>query len=251
MQSYGQFFNHKRKMAKTLTVKEKILAFLNESGIKKADFFKLTGIQSSNFKGDNIKSAPGSDMLVKILTHYPQLSAEWLLTGKGDMLKNERAQTRTPQQNPLSTQHKVTEFPPITEEYLQENIETRPDIPFDAAAGGLSVALGTVIEADCERLPLIPTFPKYDFTITARGRSMEPQFMSGDKLACLFIKESSFIQWGRAHVLDTAQGVVVKRIYDNGDSILCKSNNPEFPDFEIAKDEIYHIALVVGSIHIE
>lgn len=32
-------------------------------------------------------SQPGGDMLVKVLTIYPNLSAEWLLRGEGDMLK--------------------------------------------------------------------------------------------------------------------------------------------------------------------
>ncbi len=74
-------------MANFSTLKEKILAFLAEMGIRKVDFFESTGIQSSNFKGANVKSAPGGDMLVKILTLYPQLSAEWLMRGEGDMLR--------------------------------------------------------------------------------------------------------------------------------------------------------------------
>ena len=75
-------------MAIILTLKEKILSFLSEMGIRKVDFFEKTGIQSSNFKGVNIKSAPGGDMLVKILTLYPELSAEWLMRGEGEMLRN-------------------------------------------------------------------------------------------------------------------------------------------------------------------
>ncbi len=34
---------------------------------------------------------------------------------------------------------------------------------------------------------------------------MEPEFHSGDEIACRFIVEPSFIQWGRPHVLDTTQ----------------------------------------------
>lgn len=75
-------------MATFLTLKEKILSFLSEMGIRKVDFFEKTGIQSSNFKGINVKSAPGGDMLVKTLTLYPELSAEWLMRGEGGMLRN-------------------------------------------------------------------------------------------------------------------------------------------------------------------
>ena len=41
-----------------------------------------------------MQSQPGGDMIVKVLTLYPQLSAEWLLRGKGEMLiNNESGQT--------------------------------------------------------------------------------------------------------------------------------------------------------------
>ena len=104
---------------------------------------------------------------------------------------------------------------------------------------------------DCEQLPIIPFFPKYDFTIIVRGESMEPEYKSGDELACLIIGESSFIQWGRTYVLDTAQGIVVKRVFDGSGDLLCKSNNPDYPDFKIPKEEVFHMALVVGSIRIQ
>lgn len=195
-------------------------------------------------------------MLVKILTIYPELSAEWLMTGQGEMLKSNRSKvndthTLHGDSHPIANS-KVTEIVSIKQEKNQDiPSETRPRIPFDAAAGSLSMALGSVSDSDCEQVPVIPTFPRYDFTIIARGESMEPQYMSGDELACLFIKESSFIQWGRAHVLDTAQGIVVKRIYDHGMSITCKSNNTAYPDFDIPKEDIYRIALVVGYLRIE
>lgn len=176
------------------------------------------------------QSKPSYGLLKKICS-IENISTEWVISGTGDMIGSSSDKT------------------PSSE--IQLKTETKPRIPFDAVAGSLSVALGSVTNADCEQIPIIPTFPRYDFTIIARGRSMEPQYLSGDELACRFITETSFIQWGRAHVLDTSQGIVVKRIYDNGDSILCKSDNPGFPDFSVLKTEIYHIALVVGYIRIE
>ncbi len=77
-------------MANFSTLKEKILSFLTQMGIRKSDFFESTGIQPSNFKGANVKSAPGGDMLVKVLTAYPELSAEWLMRGEGSMLRGQK-----------------------------------------------------------------------------------------------------------------------------------------------------------------
>lgn len=76
-------------MENFLTIKERILSFLDVMNIKKVDFFESTGIQSSNFKGKNMMSQPGGDMIVKVLTLYPSLSAEWLMRGEGDMLRHD------------------------------------------------------------------------------------------------------------------------------------------------------------------
>lgn len=127
---------------------------------------------------------------------------------------------------------------------------TRPRIPYDAAAGTLTEAVYGVTEYECEQVPVICVFPKYDFTIRITGRSMEPEYYAGDEVACMKINEARFIQWGRVHVLDTTQGVVIKRIYDNGDSIICRSYNPEYPDFPIPKEDIRSFNLVVGSVRL-
>lgn len=128
--------------------------------------------------------------------------------------------------------------------------KTLPRIPYDAAAGTLTDTIDGVTEYECEQIPVICIFPKYDFTIRITGRSMEPEYLAGDEVACLRINQCEFIQWGRVHVLDTTQGVVIKRIYDKGDSILCRSYNPEFPDFTVAKKDIRSFNLVVGSLRL-
>lgn len=181
-----------------------------------------------------------SKWLEAIVENYPQYSAQWLLSGIGDMIIANHTITKEAH-NDLSIVHQRL---PRNE----KNNELRPRIPMNASAGSLSSALDGVAMRDCEMLPIIPTFPKYDFTIVARGDSMLPDLLSGDELACRFIRESSFIQWGRTHVLDTAQGIVVKRIFEKKEAILCRSNNVDYPDFIIPKEDIFHIAIVVGLI---
>ncbi|MBQ3244804.1 MAG: hypothetical protein IJB01_09395 [Bacteroidaceae bacterium] len=81
------------------TIKERIFTFLAKEGIKKTDFYQATGLPDSNFKGRNLCSQPGGDMIVKILTTYPNLSSEWLIMGRGEMLKTNCAQSYTAPQN--------------------------------------------------------------------------------------------------------------------------------------------------------
>lgn len=174
-----------------------------------------------------------SSNIEKILLAYPELSPTWLLTGGGEML----------QDGALARES-------INSDMHIERIETRPRIPLEAAAGSLSIITQSVSEYDCESFPVISRFPKYDFTIMVKGDSMEPEFCSGDEIACRFIERPSFIQWGRPHVLDTNQGVILKKIYNRPNSILCKSINKEYDDFEVPKDGVFHVALVVGSIRL-
>ena len=146
-----------------------------------------------------------------------------------------------------------TSLHPNIQKYLCDKlkqIETRPRIPYDAAAGTLTEAVEGITEYQCEQLPVISAFPKYDFTIRITGKSMEPEYFAGDEVACLRVNEKQFLQWGRVHVLDTTQGIVIKRIYDAGESILCRSYNSEFPDFSIPKENIRSYNLVVGSLRL-
>lgn len=71
-----------------MTIKEKISTFIKATGIKRTDFYNITGISASNFKGKANNSELGGDKIVKILTSYPELSPDWLLLDQGEMLRS-------------------------------------------------------------------------------------------------------------------------------------------------------------------
>ena len=70
-----------------MTIKEKILTYLDTTGKVKAEFYKAIGASPSNFKGAGKNSALSSDKIAEILTIYPDLSPDWLLNGIGEMLR--------------------------------------------------------------------------------------------------------------------------------------------------------------------
>lgn len=127
--------------------------------------------------------------------------------------------------------------------------DTRPRVDL-YARGGQNEALDGVTLAQCEQVPVVPLFPRYDFTMRITGESMLPYLHAGDEVACLRINEPTFLQWGRIHVLSTSQGIVIKKIFDAGDGIRCVSFNKDYPDFVIPKQEIYSFNLVVGLIRL-
>ena len=100
----------------------------------------------------------------------------------------------------------------------------------------------------------VPEVPNADFLIKVAGDSMMPKYYEGDLVACRFITELLFFQWGKTYVLDTSQGVMVKNIYedkDNPNNVLLVSENAEkYPPFAIPRSDIRKLALVVGSIRV-
>ena len=206
------------------------------SGLSETQFAKNLGVVQKTLNNYTRGRAPSSEILTSILEIYPEISARWLMTGEGSMLKSDGYAN---QENEVR-QHYVTSDPLL---------DYKPRIPYEAAAGTLSEVMGGVSQYHCEQLPIVQAFPKYDFTIIIKGNSMTPQYEGGDEVACKRVDDTSFIQWGRTHVLDTAQGVVIKRLYDAGDSFRCVSyNSDEYPDFLIHRSEVFGIFLIVGLI---
>lgn len=67
-------------------VKKKILLFVQSIGLSKAEIARQLGISKSNFVGEAMTSDLNVSMVIKFCQLYPQVSAEWLLRGTGDML---------------------------------------------------------------------------------------------------------------------------------------------------------------------
>ena len=72
-------------------IKERLLYFAKEQKLVMMDFYKKITVSSSNFSGKGADSALSTDKIVHILTIYPELSADWLLLEKGEMLRKNNA----------------------------------------------------------------------------------------------------------------------------------------------------------------
>lgn len=69
-------------------IRKRIIHFADTEAGGRALFMEHTGIKKGVFDPKDIDRAVGSDKISKILDSYPDLNAEWLLTGGGDMMKN-------------------------------------------------------------------------------------------------------------------------------------------------------------------
>jgi transcriptional regulator with XRE-family HTH domain len=70
-----------------MTVKERLIVYLEEKKISKSAFGKSIGV--SNAYVTSIRKSIDKDKIKSIAFNYPDLNLEWLLYGEGEMLKQE------------------------------------------------------------------------------------------------------------------------------------------------------------------
>lgn len=207
---------------------DRIETFLEINSSSTNAFARTAGLDPGNMGKMLAGKQKITDATLRKIADAHGLNFEWLKYGEGEMFNDTDAANASGDAG-----------------------DTRPRVPYTAAAGTLTSSMEGVFESQCERAPRVRNFPAYDFTIIIRGDSMEPEYQSGDEVACRRIDNTSFVQWGKTHVLDTSQGIVMKRIYNDGDKIRCVSYNKDYPDFSIAKSEVYSMNLVVGVLRLK
>lgn len=214
---------------KIMTKKERLEAIIaHYSDGKPSVFAKMIGVAPSTISSWLSRDTIDYDLL---FAKCEKLSSDWLLTGEGNMLRDDDLPVAHPVASP------------------KEGI---PLIPLSAMAGAFT-GEQTVLEYECERY-VIPAFNGADFLITVKGNSMNPTYVSGDIVACQRVPMTSlFFQWNKPYVLDTTQGPLIKRIKPGSDKqhVLIVSDNTQYDPFELPYSEIHAVALVIGIIRLE
>ena len=215
-------------------IKQNILRYLAQKGVSAYEFYKESGVTRGILQQNNGIS---EDNIARFLAYAPDVNIEWLITGEGPMLSHP---------TPPTTPTKPTSHP---------STSGIPLIPLDAVAGFPAESGGGVRLEDCERY-VIPEFENKgaNFLIRVSGDSMVPLYYSGDLLACRKITDIRFFQWGTVYVLETSQGVLVKRVQesaDHADSILCVSENSSVHHpFLLPRDDIRSLSIIVGLVRL-
>lgn len=211
------------------------MLYLAEKGVTSYEFYKASGVTRGILQQNNGIS---EDNIARFLAYAPDVNIEWLITGKGDMLRNKE----------VVTQRKAEPALPV----LENSHEGIPLIPLSAMAGAFTGET-SVMEYECERY-VIPAFKGADFLIPVKGDSMQPTYYPGDLVACQRVSLGDlFFQWNKTYVLDTKQGPLIKRVRrgSDDDHVLIVSDNAAYEPFELAKSQFYGVALVRGLVRLE
>lgn len=169
-----------------------------------------------------------SKWLEAIVENYPLYSGDWLLTGKGEMIKQDDA-ADTPT---------VSNNPSIGTPYY--------DVDF---LGGFSEIFNSQVSIPSTNI-IIKGFEKADLWCNVTGHSMEPRINHGDIIALRRCTLDD-IQYGEIYavVLDTIRTIkILRKASDPQHLRFIPINTQDYDEQEFDKERIIHIYEVVGSI---
>lgn len=205
-------------------IKQRLIEYVKLKGLTNSSFQKSIGVSGSYIQ--NIVDSIGLDKLRVISASYPDLNTDWLLTGEGDMIK----QDITKESHPAISQ----------ENYI-------PLIPISAQGGTLNDFVLSIKTSDCEKI--ISPIRGAQYAMPVNGDSMAPEYPSGSIVLLRKINEAAFIDWGKAYVLDTCNGIVIKILTpsEKDHHVRCISTNPSpiYAPFDINLENIFGIYRVV------
>lgn len=205
---------------------DRIKLYIDTKDISIAAFEKSVGMSNASFsKSLKNNGAIGTDKLENILSVYSDISPEWLLTGQGDMLKEEPS---------LSVSMNPQEGTPYY------------DVDF---LGGFDLQENS--QAMVPALNIVANIcPRAEMWCNITGHSMEPTISHGDIIA-LHKCSVEDIQYGEVYavVLDTFRTVkILRKSSTPGMLKFVPVNKEEFDEQEFSISRILQVYEVVGSI---
>ena len=217
------------------TVKDRLIAYLSEKKLSKAEFGRRIGASSAFVT--SMRKSMQPDKIERIAQEFPDLNIVWLQTGEGEMLKGS-----------------------------SERLDSSPCFDITTIQGGAGHGTGmeqittSMVDQAVGRMmaPGLPTGGNIPY-IQVRGNSMlnrkDPSISIPDG-AWVGIRAStlSTIMWGEVYAIMTTDGPIIKKVVqsDKEDCIRCVSYNEEdgFAPFDLPFTDIipplYNVLAVVN-----
>jgi signal peptidase I len=239
-------------MINLTSIKERIIYYIDYRKISITQFYKDSGVTYGVLSQ---KSKISEDNIVRFLTRYNDVNAEWLVTGKGEMLKDDVQ----PKAYPNKTDDRFVVSEPI------ENNERKLIPFFDAVTqAGTQAVVNMDAAYPAEMVDAGDFFQDATAIMAVHGESMLPDYKPGSLIAMKEVYNKRLIILGEDYVLETSEYRVIKRIQkdleDNTCWLACSTNLEIWEQgplkgrlihepFSVPIDEVRRIYLVLGQIH--
>lgn len=213
-------------------MKERLLQLADYKGLSVRAFEQECGLQRGNISNMSENGAIGSDKLSKIIDAISEVNIEWLITGKGAMLKNENtALSDTSNQQLSISQFKQKGYAPFYS-----------DMPVSAGQYGL---------VNIEQREKPESWIKYpgveaDGWFPVIGCSMEPKIHAGDIVGVKQLDRWERIDPDKVYMIITHDDRMIKHIEtDDNDNTILWAISTNFKRFPIDKNDIIRIYRIV------
>ena len=232
-------------------MKERILQFIENKQITKSKFYSVTGLSNGIL---DKKSGLTMDTVEKIYSKYPEINLEWLLTGKGEMLKPRVVDIKN-----MSKEEQIKALRQIASGGFYKKPNIVPFYESVATIGGTQLSADlSPVTAPTAYIDLGSMFPSANAAIRHFGESMR-EYPNGCILAIKKLNHLKSIIWGQNYVVETDEIRVTKKLQtckDDKNCIMAYSTNldthpngqPIHEPFPIAKEDIRNLFQVVGHI---
>ena len=199
-------------------VEDAIRLYMKSNGLREADLaesLEMTqaGVNAVLRRGFGIKTA-------KKWAETFGFNVEFLTTGHGQLMKGNQ---------------EVEAYDP----------NTVPLLPVFAQAGHMTGWSEGVDECECERV--ISPVKDVDMAVHIYGESMYPDIPNGSVVYVRKVR--SILEWGRAYILDTIDGPLLKYLTPGKDEshfrCLSANHDPKYAPFEVSREDVLGIYRVV------
>lgn len=216
---------------------ERLKEFIQYTGLsnnKFAERVNLSGAQISYMV--NSRKKFGVDKLINIFNEFPELSAEWLLKGKGEMLLP--ADRPPAGEMRLLPDHNTTLKMPQVVTIDTEGRNNIIEIDAKAAAGFPANIDNPQFYQELPAFSLpSPQFQHGTFVcLQVSGDSMHPTLYHNDWVIAEFVENPEHnLKEGYVHIIVTRDGVVVKRVLNRVNKrgkLVLQSDNDTYPTYE-------------------
>ena len=207
--------------------KDRLLSLIDHySGGNKSEFARMIGVSPQAVSTWITRNTFDIDT---IYAKCLNISPDWLLTGKGNMLKGEETEDASA---PV-----VSYDPKVGQPFYNVDF-----------LGGFSEVYNSQVSVP-DRNIIVPGFDRAKLWCNVTGHSMEPKINHGDIIA-LRPCTLDDIQYGEIYavVLDTIRTIKILRKGSSKNSLRYVPINPNFDEQEFAIKRIINIFEVIGSI---
>lgn len=236
-------------------------------------FAKNIGIDQANMSKMLKGKQKITDKTVdKICAAYPELSRNWLLTGEGEMLRQQQErQVKIPAVG-ASVEQRNLYSPGATmfatnvnhNNYAERRIEpmeiedagskVRPLIPMNLYKKTNTDVYESIVnkkQVGVELIPYFSGFSEYQMYMEVQDEAMLPDFKVGDKVAISALPKNSYILNGNIYAMDTKNhGLFIRILIDRDNEYECQSTNNQsrYVSFRVPKYDVIRLYRVMGLI---